>query len=245
MSSDMKLICTITDEDVGEKNLKMENPKLRLGARGIVKRDDSKIALFYKSNKNEYKLPGGGIEGYEKPEIAFKREVLEETGCEVEIVKKLGITEEYKSLNNFKQISYVFVGRVENETHILNLTEKEKEEGAKLLWKTPEEALELINGCYSNLIGSKYDSVYSTKFIILRDSKILKRYIREEIYETAILNARITMYHQTMKNKAPSWLLTCLAQEVGAELAEEFGVDKDIVLLTLYLQHLVFDQITS
>ena len=30
----------------------MENPKLRLGTRGIVIREDGKIAVFNKSNKN-------------------------------------------------------------------------------------------------------------------------------------------------------------------------------------------------
>lgn len=32
----MELICKITDEDIGEKFTNMENPKLRLAARGIV-----------------------------------------------------------------------------------------------------------------------------------------------------------------------------------------------------------------
>ena len=173
----MKLICKITDEDIGEKIIDMENPRLRLGARGIVIRDDGKIAIFNKSNKNEYKLPGGGLEGEEKPEEAFKREVLEETGCEIEIIETLGTTEEYKSLNNFKQISYVFVGKVLKDTKQLNVTEKEKDEGAKLLWKTPEKALELITECFDKLVASKYESIYSTKFVVLRDSKILKYYI--------------------------------------------------------------------
>ncbi len=135
----MKLICKITDEDVGEKSMNMDNPKLRLGARGIVIREDGKIAIFNKSKKNEYKLPGGGLEGEENPEEAFKREILEETGCEIKIIENLGTTEEYKSLNNFKQISYVFVGKVLKDTKQLNATKKEKEEGAKLLWETPEK----------------------------------------------------------------------------------------------------------
>lgn len=67
--------------------------------------------------------------------------------------------------------------------------------------------------------------------------------MRSEIYRNAIIEARDLMHKQTLKNKAPSWILTELAQEVGKELAEEFNVDKDIVLLTLYLQHLVFDNI--
>ena len=155
----------------------MDNPKLRLGARGIVIREDGKIAIFNKSNKKEYKLPGGGVEGKEKPEEAFKREVLEETGCEIEIIQTLGTTEEYKSLNNFKQISYVYVGKVLKDTKQLNITEKEKDEGAKLLWETPEKALELIKECFNKLSASKYESIYSTKFIVLRDRRILEYYL--------------------------------------------------------------------
>ena len=173
----MELICKITDQDIGEKYSIMENPKLRLGARGIVIREDGKIAVFNKSNKNEYKLPGGGLEGEEKPEEAFKREVLEETGCEVEITQILGTTEEYKSLNNFKQISYVFVSKVIKDTKQLNVTEKEKDEGAKLIWETPEKALKLITECFGKLVASKYSSIYSTKFVVLRDRKILEKYI--------------------------------------------------------------------
>lgn len=155
----------------------MDNPRLRLGARGIVIREDGKIAIFSKSNKNEYKLPGGGLEGKEKPEEAFKREVLEETGCEVEIIECLGTTEEYKTFDNFKQISYVFVGKVIKDTEQLNVTQKEKEEGAKLLWEIPENGLKLITECFDNLIASKYESVYHTKFIVLRDRNILEYYL--------------------------------------------------------------------
>jgi len=171
------LIYNVTDADIGETPVDMENPRVRLGARGIVVREDGKIAVFNKSNKNEYKLPGGGIENEENPEEAFKREVLEETGCEVEIVKCLGTTEEHKSLENFKQISYVFVGKVIKDTNELHVTEKEKDEGAKLVWETPENALKLITDCFNNLIASRYESVYHTKFIVFRDRKILERYI--------------------------------------------------------------------
>lgn len=176
----MNLICKITDENIGEETITMKDSKLRLGARGIVIRDDGKIAVFNKSNKNEYKLPGGGLEGNENPEDAFKREVLEETGCEVEIVDFLGTTEEYKSLNNFKQISYIFVGKVLKDTNHLSVTKKEKDEGAKLLWKTPEEALKLITECFDKLVPSEYSSIYSTKFVVLRDRKILEYYIKNQ-----------------------------------------------------------------
>lgn len=175
----MEIICKIIDEDIGEKSINMGNPNIRYAARGIVLRDDGKIAVFNKSNKNEYKLPGGGIEGNELPEEAFIRESFEETGCEVEILKCLGQTEEYKTQNNFKQISYVFVGKVLKDTNQLYMTEKEKDEGGKLLWVNPEEALELITNCFDKLIASKYESVYTTKFIVLRDRNILKKFIQD------------------------------------------------------------------
>ena len=174
----MKLICKITDSDIGEKLIDINNPKLRLASRGIVIRDDGKIAVFNKYNKNEYKLPGGGTEDSETAEETFIREVLEETGCKVEIIKHIGITEEYKGQSNFKQISNVFIGKVIENTKQLNVTQKEKDEGARLLWETPEKALELITDCFSKLIKSDYESVYSTKFVVLRDRKILEYYIK-------------------------------------------------------------------
>ena len=173
----MELIYKVTDADIGEKAVEMENPRVRIGARGIVIREDGKIAVFNKANKNEYKLPGGGIENEENPEEAFKREVFEETGCEVEIIENLGTIEEHKTQGNFKQISYVFVGKVIKDTNELHITEKEKDEGAKLVWETPENALKLITECFDNLVASKYESVYHTKFIVYRDRKILERYI--------------------------------------------------------------------
>ena len=88
------------------------NINFRYGARGIVIRKDGKIALLNKVNKNIYKLPGGGIADNEIPQEAFEREILEETGCIVNITSKLGIALECKSLIEFKQISHVFVCEV-------------------------------------------------------------------------------------------------------------------------------------
>ncbi len=171
------LITKITDKDFGIEFCDMENPQLRKGARGIVIREDGKIAIFNKANKNEYKLPGGGIERNENPEDAFHREVEEETGCKIEIIKSLGITEEYKCKNNFKQISYIFVAKVIEDSHKLNLTQKEKDEGARLLWVEPLQALELIKNCINDLKDSQYENVYATKFVVLRDRKILECYL--------------------------------------------------------------------
>lgn len=174
----MKIIDVITDKDFELEFKWMIEPKIRKASRGIVIREsDGKIAVQYKKKKNQYKLVGGGIEGEENSETAFVREVLEETGCEVEIVKQLGIIEEYRSETNLKQTSYVYIGKVLKDTKILNLTEKEKAEGAELLWEIPEKALSLIVDNVDKLIQSEYENIYSSKFVALRDIKILEYYL--------------------------------------------------------------------
>lgn len=169
------LIGVVDDSDFGNQNVSMNNPQTRVGARGIVCFDE-KIAIFNKANKNEFKLPGGGVEDNEDLELAFKREVLEETGCEIDIVCKLGEFEERKTIENFKQTSHVFVANVTKQTEQLNLTEKEKIEGATLLWVALDKAIELVGGCLKNLKPSQFDSVYRTRFMVLRDLKILLYY---------------------------------------------------------------------
>ena len=177
----INLIAQIKDEDVGEKSIKVENYRQRFGARGIVIREDGKIAVFNKSLKNEFKLPGGGIDEGEETAEAFKREVFEETGCKIEIVDFLGTIEEIKTRDSFKQRSYVYVGKVTENTNQLHVTEQEAKEGAKLLWEEPKKALELIKDCYNKLLPSPCEadlsSVYHTRFIVRRDTKILETYL--------------------------------------------------------------------
>ena len=84
----MNLIAKITDEDIGEEIVHMNNPMHRKASRGIVLDDNDNMAVFYKKNKNQYKLPGGGLDKNESFEEAFIREVEEEVGCKVEIIKQ-------------------------------------------------------------------------------------------------------------------------------------------------------------
>lgn len=176
----MNILFKITDKDIGMPEIKIKEYKTRIAARGIIIREDGKIAIQSKSNTNEYKLIGGGIENNEEAAAGFEREVLEETGCKIEIIKELGITEEYISQKGAKQISYIFVAKVLEDTNKLYLTEKEKTEGANLIWVDVQEALELIKDSYDNLVSSTYSKDYDEyrmKFIALRDRKILEYYI--------------------------------------------------------------------
>ena len=46
-----------------------------------------------------------------------------------------------------------------------------------MLWVEPKEALKLVTDCYDKLLPSDYDDVYDTRFVVLRDRKILEYYL--------------------------------------------------------------------
>lgn len=171
----MNCIKILTDEDFSLNSIPFNNPRLRYGARGLVFDKDGYIAILHKRNKNEYKLVGGGIENNEEPEETFKREVLEEAGVSLKNIKFIGTIEEHKSLDNFKQISYVYVANVDNY-NVINFTQEEINEGSELLWLSIEEALNLIHNCEEKLIAPEYETIYHNKFIVRRDYEILKFY---------------------------------------------------------------------
>ena len=173
----MKFNKILTDEDFGLISCTMKNPRHRFGARGIVLNCNNQVAIMFKEKKNEYKLIGGGIEKGEDPKIAFCREVMEETGCVIEISEFLGTYEEVKSLDNFRQTSYIYLARVISDTKKIHYTEKEIVEVAQLLWCDVSKSISLLQNCENNLQASSYDgpkSIYHTKFIVRRDLEILK-----------------------------------------------------------------------
>lgn len=171
-------IIRVSDKDFNiEEKIHNESPITRFGARGIVINEDGDIAVIHKEKKNEYKLPGGGIEKGEDASDAFKRECEEEIGTKVEIKELLGTAEEYKSQENFKQLSFVFVANKTIELDSNKLTKKEKDEGTKYLWMNKTEVLDKMKSSLKELKASEYDNVYRTKFMVLRDIKILEYYI--------------------------------------------------------------------
>ena len=175
----MGCIKIIKDEDFNIVSKAFSNPRVRVGARGIIFNSEGKIAILYKSLKNEYKLVGGGVNSNENSRKAFQREALEECGCKVQIIKFLGTIEEHKSLDNFKQISFIYLAKVIQNMETLSLTPQESKEGARILWLPLDEAIRRITECESHLHPSPYDgdlSIYHTKFIVRRDATILKYY---------------------------------------------------------------------
>ena len=85
---------------------------IREAARAVLIDAQGQIILLNVSRRGHHKLPGGGVDPGETIEQALMRELLEEVGCQAEIIKEIGQITEYRPLHGMqKQISYCFLAR--------------------------------------------------------------------------------------------------------------------------------------
>lgn len=170
---DRYIIAEISDKNFYQNYispLRSEEYQLRKAARGILIKDNT-IALLHVTKKNYHKLPGGGIENSETNEEAFKREILEETGCACIIDNEEGqnlVTLEYRDQFKQFQISYVFSAKVVGAPKALQFTEEESADGFELKWISFNE----IDAIMQNDNTADYEG----KFIQLRDRAIISYY---------------------------------------------------------------------
>lgn len=165
----MKLLKKITDKDLGHREKKNVKYRTRRAARAIVfdKKNKNKIAILYVSKSKFHKLPGGGLKKGEDIEGGLKREVFEETGCLIDIVDEVGMTEEHRSGYGIHQFSYCFIANVKRKYKKPRFTEKEKAYGFQLKWIDLDNAIKLLE--------KDLPSVYGPDFVLKRDLIFLKQ----------------------------------------------------------------------
>lgn len=137
----MRLLKEIKDEDFNFESKKVDLI-LREAARAVIL-NENKVALLYVSTKNFYKLPGGGVESGENIEQALRREVMEESGCDIKVLQEIGEIHEYRTHFNQFQKSYCFLTEVTGCVGQTQFTESEDTDGFELKWVPIEEAIEL------------------------------------------------------------------------------------------------------
>lgn len=163
------LIREIFDTDF-DSNYQMGNLssfKVRRASRGVLVNED-KIALLNVTKHNFHKLPGGGIKKGESVEEASKRELLEEVGCDCEIIDQSGIIIEWRDQLKLLQISYVFFAKVAGEVNQSKFEQGEINDGFKLEWIPFDEIEEVLK--------NDNPTNYEGKFITIRDKSIVEFY---------------------------------------------------------------------
>ena len=85
----------------------MENEK-RVRARAIIIHE-GKLVSMYRERQGRifYTFPGGGMEGNESQEECVKREVIEEFGLNVELIKKVYTYENKNSIEHFYTAEWI------------------------------------------------------------------------------------------------------------------------------------------
>ncbi|MCE2747215.1 MAG: NUDIX hydrolase [Cereibacter sp.] len=62
----------------------------RPGVYAVLLRGDSILTTFQQAPVPEFQLPGGGIDAGEHPVAALHREVIEETGWKINVIRRIG-----------------------------------------------------------------------------------------------------------------------------------------------------------
>lgn len=167
----MKILQEIHPSDVGIDNEKQDEYKTRKTARAVVYRDDKKIAILFNSRDNYHKLPGGEIEENEDPNLGVIREVLEETGANIEVIKEVGSIAEYKDRMGILQISHCYIVKTLGKIAEPKFNKKEIDSGYKLKWVKPEAAIKLME--------KDRPKSYEGNFVIFRDSIFINKALEE------------------------------------------------------------------
>ena len=91
---------------------------------GVIFSSDEKVLLVKRRDVPVWVLPGGGIEDNEAVEDAVVREVLEETGFHVKVLKKIG---KYLPINSLARHTHLFACAIVKGNPTIGLETKEVE----------------------------------------------------------------------------------------------------------------------
>ena len=132
--------------------LPWKNKGFRAACRWVVIDENGQIPLIFDSYKKWYKLPWWWVEWDESKIETFRREIKEETGCEIENIKE--IWKVIEKVSDWEQINYCFIWRIVSkwEPHF---TQKEIERWCELKWVTLDEAVSLIKNEEANTYEAK------------------------------------------------------------------------------------------
>lgn len=162
----MKLLATIQDKTIPQE----PKPQTREASRGVFFDDEDRIAFLYVAKHDYHKLPGGGIEEGEDRLQALKREMVEETGCDIEVTGEVGMVLEYRSEQNLLQTSYCYYGKIISKG-IPKFTEKEQANGFQVTWMTLDEAIRTVENDHAkNYLGAR---VQKRDTAVLRETEKL------------------------------------------------------------------------
>lgn len=137
----------------------------RTACRGIVKKGDRYLVTRL-SKHDIYMFPGGGVEENENYKETCKREVLEETGINVEVLEETVRITEY--FIDSKWTNVYFACKFIDDLQKPSLTDEEKELGLETVWLTQDELLDILENNMTK--HSHGPNIHNREFLALINS---------------------------------------------------------------------------
>jgi len=103
-------------------------------ARTVIYDKNKLFALINVKNGEYFKIPGGGIENDETPQQAAIRESIEESGCEIKIIQKIGESEFIDEDKNIIHHSVCFLAEKIKQINNPTFDDWEKSQNMKIIW---------------------------------------------------------------------------------------------------------------
>lgn len=125
----------------------------RKACRGIVVDESNIMPLLFVGQDNYHKLPWWGIEWDEEKIEAFKREVGEETWCEVDNIQEIWRVIEKNS--TWEQTSYCYIWKITKKWSE-HYTPEEINKWYVLKWVSIKEALRIMKKDLPKTVGGKW-----------------------------------------------------------------------------------------
>lgn len=145
---------------------------VRRTVRGVIFDENNAVCIRTKKGSDFYFLPGGGIEDGEDTVQALKRECLEEAGCNITDIQKIGTVIEYRDETKKSKISECFTANLMGEKLEPTLAIGD-EEGFDVIWVDISEAIAILEK-QKNQISEDTNNFYSRTFNTVRDLEILR-----------------------------------------------------------------------
>ena len=152
----------------------------RITVRAVVINEENKVALLHLITDDDFghrdcfELPGGGKKKKESFHEGVIREVREETGYDVSIIKFLALVDDYYNLIHRNNHNYYYLVKT-NKFMGLNREAYEKEIIQELIFVDIDEAIHLMENVHDDGVGLL---VKQRELPIL---KLAKEYIDEHI----------------------------------------------------------------
>lgn len=165
----MQIIRIITEIDFNRESdsTNWSSFSERIGVRAIIFNDLGQIALMHVTNKDYYKLPGGGVDPGESLEDALKRELNEEAGVEsYDLIGEVGEIDEYREEWNKLSKHLCYIVKLTSHLGSSSQTDKEIDHGYEVIWAVDlDDAIAKVESGSPKEYGQDFERLRELTFL--------------------------------------------------------------------------------